>query len=121
MGSQPTRSEIRAALDALKVNVPFYSAEGTKGGGVCFRLYGGRVVEFSETVGSGEATSPFVVAGGDLARIRGVGKVTAGALVAAGFVSLEDLDGASDEALLEVVNAGTVSKIRAYLREEYAQ
>ena len=119
MGSQPTRSEIRAALDALKVNVPFYSAEGTKGGGVCFRLYGGRVVEWKPA--KAKATSPFVVAGGDLARIRGVGKVTAGALVAAGFVSLEDLDGASDEALLEVVNAGTVSKIRAYLREEYAQ
>ena len=119
MGSQPTVSEIRAALDALHVDVPYYTAEGTKGGGVRFHLYGGRVVEW--TPAKAKATSPFVVAGGDLARIRGVGKVTAGALVAAGFVSLEDLDGASDEALLEVVNAGTVSKIRAYLREEYAQ
>jgi len=119
MGSQPTESEIRRALDALHVDVPFYTAEGTKGGGVRFHLYGGRVVEWKPA--KAKATLPFVVAGGDLARIRGVGKVTAGALVAAGFVSLEDLDGASDEALLEVVNAGTVSKIRAYLREEYAQ
>ena len=119
MGSQPTQLEIRRALDALGVDVPYYTAEGTKGGGVRFCLYGGRVVEWKPA--KAKATSPFVVAGGDLARIRGVGKVTAGALVAAGFVSLEDLHGASDEALLEVVNASVVSKIRAYLREEYAQ
>ena len=116
MGSQPTESEIRRALDALHVDVPYYTAEGTKGGGVRFCLYGGRVVEWKPA--KAKATSPFVVAGGDLARIRGVGKVTAGTLVAAGFVSLEDLRGASDETLLGVVNQATLAKIRAYLKRE---
>ena len=124
MGSQPTESEIRRALDALHVDVPFYTAEGTKGGGVRFHLYGGRVVEFSETVGSGEATSPSVAMEqipDDLTQIAGVGKGTSAALKAAGVVNFDQLCVVSDEELLKVVNQSTLSKIRAFLEEEHPQ
>jgi len=123
MGSQPTQLEIRRALDALEVDVPFYTAEGTKGGGVRFRLYGGRVVEWkpAKAKATSSFTVPVVLDPDDLTVIPGVGKGTAGTLKAAGLVSFDDLRGASDGALLQVVNAATLAKIRAYLREEYAQ
>ena len=119
MGSQPTESEIRRALDALHVDVPYYTAEGTKGGGVRFCLYGGRVVEWKPKKAT-SSLQPVVV--NNLTVIPGVGKGTAGALNVAGWLSFDELRGASDEALLEVVNQNTLAKIRAYLKKgEYAQ
>jgi len=129
MGSQPTRSEIRRALDALGINVPFYRADGLPGGGIRFRLYGGRVVDYEPRGAGKKTTSPSraakapaqPVAVDDLTAIPGVGKGTAGALKAAGLVNFEQLRGASDEVLLEVVNQSALAKIRAYLEEEHPQ
>jgi hypothetical protein len=117
MATQPTQSHIKRALHALHINVPYYRADPLPGGGIRFHLYGGRVLKWSATRASPSNPPP----ADDLTAIPGVGKATARALTSAGLATFDQLRAASDEVLLDLLNPGTLARLRAYLREEHPQ
>jgi len=112
------RAFLQEAVEALKINVPYYMAEVREipeGMKVTFYLYGGEerscVLPLDE-IGPVAADQKDVEEGPDLTYISGIGPATNSKLKDAGIVTFKDLQNAPDEVLLRFFSVRVMQNIK---------